>query len=85
MQSNISNIVIQTCDEKKVCLEPDLKREPSIPYARSILCVTSRIDRRSFDISGFSFVLESKSLIKYIGRLIYQWFLFISLIINTNV
>lgn len=48
--------------EKKVCLEPDLNREPIIPYDKSILCVTSRMEVLSFEISGFSWVLESKFL-----------------------
>lgn len=33
-----------------------------MPYAKSILCVTSRIDILSLDMSGFSLVLESRSL-----------------------
>lgn len=53
---------LHTCEEKNVCLEPDLNNDPIIPYAKSILCVTSLIEVRSFDISGFSLVLESRFL-----------------------
>lgn len=55
---------MRTCEEKNVCLDPDLNNDPIIPYAKSILCVTSLIEVRSFDMSGFSFVLESKFLEK---------------------
>lgn len=49
--------------EKNVCREPDLNNEPIIPYARSILWVTSLIDALNLDMSGFSWVLESRFLI----------------------
>lgn len=60
-----------TCDEKNVCLDPDRKRLPIIPYDKSILWVTSRIAILSLEISGFSVVLLSKFLVEKIKIMSY--------------